>query len=333
MKGFVKPSDPRWNQIHGGPSSSMHRVVGLIPIADADPGALEALRVSFCVPDHGSRTSGLILLRVLRDILHPRLLQGTSAKTPIPLLTQPWFLEPEYQGIGSTTPQTPSSVRLQLQNFAPVVIHVSPWKFAPSSEKVGVFPGQFSTVAVPKEIGRGSSTSPNNAEMISSLSTLGDKGMELRSYKDLLSSYEATSGSSSRADQLEGKLKALQDEKNQEAKALQCSLKTLASNHSILQEKYGASVLCTEAVRDFLESGPAASHGGHLGRYPNHRWAGGTGPKLGACPRGYCIYVPPGAPRVGFPTSTPIDDVDLPVTSGGPSGDPTHSRLKRRLTL
>ncbi|GAA0156086.1 hypothetical protein LIER_13660 [Lithospermum erythrorhizon] len=121
----------------------------------------------------------------------------------------------------------------------------------------------------------------NHAELVSSISTLGDKvhlfplpsfvflctpliplsflqffalhGVALQSYKELMSSYEAASGSSSQDGQLEGELKAFIKEKACKEGVLQCRLKKLASEHTTLQERYGASVRLTKAVRATLE--------------------------------------------------------------------------------
>ncbi|GAA0148154.1 hypothetical protein LIER_07675 [Lithospermum erythrorhizon] len=98
-----------------------------------------------------------------------------------------------------------------------------------------------------------SSAVSNHAELISSLSTLGDKGVALQSYKEILSSYEDVSGSSSRVGQLEGELKALKKEKAREEGILQRHLKNLVGEHTTLQEKYVASVRRTEVVRAELE--------------------------------------------------------------------------------
>ncbi|GAA0157334.1 hypothetical protein LIER_14622 [Lithospermum erythrorhizon] len=73
---------------------------------------------------------------------------------------------------------------------------------------------------------------PNHADLISSLSSQGAKffnlhGVTLQSYKDLLSSYEAASGSSSRVGQLKRQLRVLKKEKSCEEGALQCHLKNL----------------------------------------------------------------------------------------------------------
>ncbi|GAA0170645.1 hypothetical protein LIER_24867 [Lithospermum erythrorhizon] len=79
-------------------------------------------------------------------------------------------------------------------------------------------------------------------------------GLLLQSYKELLSSYEAASGSSSRADQLERELEALKKEKACEDGVLQCRLKNLAGKQSTIQEKYVAGASHLEAVRVELES-------------------------------------------------------------------------------
>ncbi|GAA0146751.1 hypothetical protein LIER_06630 [Lithospermum erythrorhizon] len=73
------------------------------------------------------------------------------------------------------------------------------------------------------------------------------------SFKELISSYESASGSSSRAGQLEGELKALKNEKAHEKGVLQHHLKSLASEHTTLQERYGASLRHTEAMKTTLE--------------------------------------------------------------------------------
>ncbi|GAA0141135.1 hypothetical protein LIER_02350 [Lithospermum erythrorhizon] len=147
------------------------------------------------------------------------------------------ILEPEYQG-GAHLPLPPgSSLRPRKRLGSPLAIS-RPSQFPRRSEWVPP---------------SSSSTAPNHTKLISSISTLGDKGMALQFYKDLLSSYEAARGSSYRASQLEGELKVLKDEKTREAKALQRRLKTLAGEHSILQERYEANVRRTEAVKASLE--------------------------------------------------------------------------------
>ncbi|GAA0164078.1 hypothetical protein LIER_19797 [Lithospermum erythrorhizon] len=143
----------------------------------------------------------------------------------------PPVLEPEYEGgVGWTTPQTPSSVPLPIPEPCPTGSSTSPPGSSLPPQKrlrsplASCRPSQF-----PRRLKRvppsSSSTAPNHAELISSLSILGDKG----------------------------ELKSLQDEKTREAKALYRRLKTLAGKHSILQERYGASVRRTEAVRASLE--------------------------------------------------------------------------------
>ncbi|GAA0167449.1 hypothetical protein LIER_40378 [Lithospermum erythrorhizon] len=74
-----------------------------------------------------------------------------------------------------------------------------------------------------------------------------------RSGASFLSSYEKASGSSFRAGQLEGELKALKKEKAREEGVLQRRLKNLEGEHITLQEKYVASVCRTEVVRAELE--------------------------------------------------------------------------------
>ncbi|GAA0166548.1 hypothetical protein LIER_21679 [Lithospermum erythrorhizon] len=130
-------------------------------------------------------------------------------------------LEPEDQrGVGSTIPLTPSSVPLP-------------------------------TLEEPRP--KGPSISPLGNSPVPPEKFFGLHGMVLQSYKDLLSSYEAPSGSSSRVGQLEGELKALKDEKAREEGVLQCHLKNLTGEHSILEKRYGANVRRVEAVRTSLE--------------------------------------------------------------------------------
>ncbi|GAA0171545.1 hypothetical protein LIER_41178 [Lithospermum erythrorhizon] len=85
-------------------------------------------------------------------------------------------------------------------------------------------------------VSKKSSTDPSHEEMISSLSTLGDKffelqGVRLRSYMRLLTSFEEASGSSSRISQLEQDLRALRREKAREEGALQRRLTNLTRDH------------------------------------------------------------------------------------------------------
>ncbi|GAA0183340.1 hypothetical protein LIER_30766 [Lithospermum erythrorhizon] len=89
------------------------------------------------------------------------------------------------------------------------------------------------------------------------------QGVVLQCYKELLSSYEKVSGSSSLAGQLEGELKGLKKEKAREDCILQCRLKNLAGKHATLQEKYVASVSRTEAVRAELEGMQAEKDSTH----------------------------------------------------------------------
>ncbi|GAA0169572.1 hypothetical protein LIER_24023 [Lithospermum erythrorhizon] len=247
---------------------------GLFPITDVDLGILEALRVSFSVLDHMPLSPPAVApnrLPLRHPTPEPVVVNSSSeedeAMSPLlrrphssaleasarnpqeavrsprawgpPLLATPALaaaqenvsgqysatvvLEPKDQGgVGSATSQTPSSVGSPLANSRPSQLPRRSVEVPPSS----------------------SSTAPNHAELISSLASLGDK--------DLISSYEAASGFSSRVDQLEGELKALKDEKAQEVSVLRCRLKTQANEYSILQERYGASVRA-EAVSASLE--------------------------------------------------------------------------------
>ncbi|GAA0158429.1 hypothetical protein LIER_15459 [Lithospermum erythrorhizon] len=92
------------------------------------------------------------------------------------------------------------------------------------------------------------STDPSHEELISSLSTLGDKEVSLRSYKRLLASYKEASGSSSRVSQLEQEHRTLTKEKAQEEGSLQPRLKNLAGDNNTLKEKY-ASIKEREVLR------------------------------------------------------------------------------------
>ncbi|GAA0144849.1 hypothetical protein LIER_05185 [Lithospermum erythrorhizon] len=126
-------------------------------------------------------------------------------------------------GGGLTVPQTPFSVPFLAPESKPMKSERTP----PSS----------------------SSAARNHAELISSLSVQGDK-----LYKELLSSYEAASGSSSRASQLERELEALKQEKAHEEGFLQCRLKNLAGENFTVQEKYAAGARRIEGLRAELES-------------------------------------------------------------------------------
>ncbi|GAA0144250.1 hypothetical protein LIER_04747 [Lithospermum erythrorhizon] len=136
----------------------------------------------------------------------------------------------------------------------------------------------------------------NHAELISSLSALV--------HKELLSSYEAVSRSSSRAGQLEGELKALKKKKAREEGVLQRHLKNLVSEHTTLQEKGERNSAIRErdvgvnerdnlcAGRDeMLDKRPAAgstdrkpdlglSHGSHIGGCSDRRRTRGPGTVL-----------------------------------------------------
>ncbi|GAA0185371.1 hypothetical protein LIER_32659 [Lithospermum erythrorhizon] len=211
---FTYREDKSFMPLHFYTDVRVLKVDGLFPTVDADPRALEALRVSFCVLDHASlpppiaptATPNRLPLRYIPCFIFNKTL-NVRCDSPVTLepvvenargqYSATVVLESEYQGgINSLTPRTPSLIPLPTPELRP----------------------------------RGSSTSP--------------PGGSLPSRK---------SGSSSRAGQLEGELKALKDEKTREAKALQRQLKTLAYEHSIMQERYGAIVRRTEAVRASLE--------------------------------------------------------------------------------
>ncbi|GAA0149227.1 hypothetical protein LIER_08456 [Lithospermum erythrorhizon] len=300
---------------------------GLFPTTDADLGALEALRVSFSVPDHApfpppsapAKAPDKRPLTSAAPALEPVVISSSSkedeamsplpskdaaleppsigtstppspeghlsstsplqSQSPLPPTTQvsgaslvdaggqhsaTIVLEPKDQGgVCLSAPQTPSSVSFQAPEPQPMSQALSPQGYSfPLRKRLGSLlassrPSQLlkKSESTPPS---SSPAAPNHAEMISSLSTLGDKffglhGVALRSYKELLSSCEMASGSSSRASQLEGELNALKKEKAREESVLQCRLKNLVSEHTIIHERYGASVQRTEAVRATLE--------------------------------------------------------------------------------
>ncbi|GAA0155865.1 hypothetical protein LIER_38169 [Lithospermum erythrorhizon] len=117
---------------------------------------------------------------------------------------------------------------------------------------------------------------PNHEQLISSFSALGDKffslqGIQLQSYKGLLSSYEEASESSSRAGQLENELMTLRKKKAQEEGTLQRRLRKLSGVHNTAQEKYAASFHRTEAVKAKLEGMQAKRDSALLERYASKK--------------------------------------------------------------
>ncbi|GAA0161139.1 hypothetical protein LIER_17526 [Lithospermum erythrorhizon] len=160
-------------------------------------------------------------------------------------------------------PQTPSSVPFQAPELHPMSKAPSPQGCSlPPLMRMGSHLASPRPSQLLKRSERtppsSSNAAPNHAKLISSLSALGDKffalhGVALQSYMEIMPSYEAASGSSSRGSQLEGELKALRKEKAREEGVLECRLKNLASEHTTLQERYGASVWRTVAVRATLE--------------------------------------------------------------------------------
>ncbi|GAA0156153.1 hypothetical protein LIER_13710 [Lithospermum erythrorhizon] len=246
------------------------KAAGLFPIADADPRVLEALRPPAPTPEpvlvgssfeedealspllrripkrqlHNLRTGELKLLRVLRGIPHPRhlLLHGTATKVRLPQLQPPlkkmladnvllpWYWSRKIMVV--LVEQLPRPLPLSLSRFRSLVSWIHLFLLG------GYFPPG-------KRLGSPLYSSWPSQFLRSFLA--------LQSYKDLLSSYEAASGSFSRVGQLEGELKVLKVEKAREEGALQRILKTLAREHSIPQERYGASTRRTEAMGALLE--------------------------------------------------------------------------------
>ncbi|GAA0167435.1 hypothetical protein LIER_22371 [Lithospermum erythrorhizon] len=187
-----------------------HRV---LKVADADLGALEALRVSFSVPDHA------------------------------PL----------------SPPSAPAAASDQLPLRSPSPAPSRSWSRVPLLWTLAVNASggsgccrfiSYSNSFLSSLLGSGvSAYKPGH--VFSRL--FGLHGVTLQSYKELLSSYEVASGSSSRAGQLEDELKALKKEKAREEGVLQRRLKNFASEHTTKHKRYEASFRHNEVVRATLE--------------------------------------------------------------------------------
>ncbi|GAA0162289.1 hypothetical protein LIER_18413 [Lithospermum erythrorhizon] len=246
-----------------------HRVLkaaSLSPIAKADLGALDTLRVSYSMPDHAPLSPLAIPAAALNQLpLRPLLSPGEiTAPGPRGITLEPSgmgvgtsqcsrehlsaSIPPSLQGQGLSPPPTANQalgdapMDTSGQHYTTIVLNPEDQGDV-GLEEDGIRPFQSSTVAIPKEVRKDpplppSPASPNHAELISSFSALGDK---------------EASGSSSWAGQLEGELKALKKKKAREEGVMQCRLKNLAREHTTLQERYAASVCRTEAVRAELE--------------------------------------------------------------------------------
>ncbi|GAA0146009.1 hypothetical protein LIER_36240 [Lithospermum erythrorhizon] len=256
------------------------RAVGLFPPVDANPGALDALRVSCSMRDHvppsppgapvvatnqspplrppapepvvvGSSLEedealspllirGLVRLRAHRDIFPPRPVSWVRAKilchrhlkSRMPL----WWRRPMKHAMSSPGGSLNPRKRIG-----------SPLASPRASQSL-----RRSERTPPSS----SSAARNHAELIPP-SPLKEIRyillLALQSYKNLLSSYKAATGSSSRAGQLERELEALKKEKARKEGVLQCLLRNLEGEHSTLKQKYAAGACRVEAIRAELE--------------------------------------------------------------------------------